>query len=358
MKRIAFICGPQLGHVGRLHKIAERLKKKFPTELTLIVPRDDKFARTVFGEDCNIIVVPATEEAVFSKAEIFADALAQVFQSTRFDLIVQDIGVFDWLPLVKFPDCPRAVVTNVFLSKVTNSETLQVRNMSERGDELNRMREERNLPQLESVFDLYEADRVFLADPLPIVREFGELPSHYVACGATSWTMEGSLPPELEDKRDLLLMSMGSTGRHGFNPRQIERVRVRSGCSHSVYVGSRFEKMRDKGVAQFQYEWLPLEEVLSRTKIALSQGGAGSSYQALSKGVPVIALPLHRNQEVLGETLENLGVGICIPKTERPGQILNSIDFEALAKNAKQFAIETAHEDGAGTIAEAIEELL
>ncbi len=358
MKKIAFICGPPLGHVGRLHKIFSRLKASTPVEVTLIVPRDGKYAHAVFGKDCKIIVVPTPGDYKDTGAEVFADALEQVFNETRFDLVVQDVGAFNWLPLVAFPDCPRAVVTNVFITRLAVSEGRDMMHMRERETDINQKREQRGLPHLGSIFDLYEADRVLLADPLPIVREFGQLPPSYVACGAVSWAFEGQLPPELEDKNDLLLMSMGTTGRVKFNANQIENTRVRSGCAHSVYVGNQFEKMRDGGVAQFQYEWLPLEEVLEKTKIVVSQGGTGSSYQALSKGVPVIALPKHSNQQILGEILEKLGVGVCVARDSRLGRRLNAVDFEALTRHAKRFAEDVAHEDGAGKMAREIEGLL
>lgn len=358
MRKIAVICGPQLGHVGRLYEILSRLMDMSPVDITLIVPRDAHYVTTVFGEGVKTVVVPIAKDAEPRRHEIFADALREIFAENRFDLVVQDIGALKFLPLVDFPPCPRAVVTNVFIAHPTVVETSEGMNFAEVEAEVNRKRAQRGLPALGSLLDLYRADRVLLADPSPIVRAFVDLPANFVACGAASWTLAGRLPPELEDRQDLLVMSMGTTGRVNFRPNQIEKARVRAGCSHSVYVGSKFERMRRRGVAEFQYEWLPLDALLERTKIVLSQGGTGSTYQALSKGIPVIALPKHYNQDRLGRILEDLGVGLCVGEDDQIGPRLNAVDFDALARNAKGFAADMARENGAEKMAKEIEGLL
>lgn len=358
MRKVALICGPQLGHVGRLQKMISRLVEISPVEVTLIVPREARYVKTVFGDSVKTIVVPIPRDSEHERHDIFADALAEIFNQSRFDLIVQDIGALNFLPLVEYPSCPRAVITNVFIAHPSVAGRSEVESLPDYLDEVNTKRAQRGLAALGSVLELYQADRVLLADPSPIVREFGELPANFVACGPASWTLQGRLPPELEGKDDLLVMSMGTTGRVKFRPNQIEKTRTRAGCAHSVYVGSKFERMRKRGVAEFQYEWLPLDALLDRTRIVLSQGGTGSSYQALSKGIPVIALPKHRNQELLGRILEKLGVGICLGRDDHIGTRLNSIDFEGLIRNSKRFAEETAQEDGAEKMAREIEGLL
>lgn len=358
MKKTAFICGPELGHVGRLYKIAARLRATSSAEITFVTPQDGKYANLLCGNEFEIRVIPIPEDSHKPKNMVFAEGLAQLFATEQFDLVVQDIGPLEWLSATRFPDCPRVVVTNIFLTRLATSETGQMKRMKEEKAEIDRSRNEMGLPPLDNVFDLYEADRVLLADPLPIVQEFGELPLNYVACGAAPWSLEGQLPIELSDKTDLLLMSMGSTGRKAFKPNRIEKVRERLACSYSVYVGDKHDAMRARGVADFQFEWLPLEPALSKTKVVLSQGGAGSSYQALSKGVPVIALPNHRNQQVLGEILEKLGVGVCIGRGENLVKRLPLIDLETISANAKRFGVEIAREDGAAKAAHQIEGFL
>jgi len=61
---------------------------------------------------------------------------------------------------------------------------------------------------------------------------------------------------------------------------------------------------------------LPGSEVLKRSSLAITQGGAGSSYQALGAKVPLGIWPAHRNHQLLGERLTQLG--LAFPLHSRP----------------------------------------
>ena len=60
------------------------------------------------------------------------------------------------------------------------------------------------------------------------------------------------------------------------------------------------------------YSWLPASRVLSKSKFVITQGGAGSSYQAMALGIPIGVWPTHRNHELLGLILQDYGCGMLM----------------------------------------------
>ena len=61
---------------------------------------------------------------------------------------------------------------------------------------------------------------------------------------------------------------------------------------------------------------VPQLEVLARTRVFVTQGGMSSVMEALSYGVPLVVLPQSREQAIVAERVEELGLGLCLRRAE------------------------------------------
>ena len=217
------------------------------------------------------------------------------------------------------------------------------------------LRHRRGLPPLQRIQDLYAADRVLLADPPPLVDGLGALRPGYVVTGPCTWILDGILPEEMLPLSDLLLLCMGSTGRGDLDRAVTGRIAAWAGSSQTVYVGSRSDQVRAAGGADRCFDWLPLVPTLERTRVTVSQGGAGSSYLALSHGVPVVVMPTQTNHRILGDCIEAAGLGLCI---DAPGDIdkFDRTEVGTLLDNTRRFLSRMDGIDGAAAAARQIEE--
>ena len=213
MSHIAVLAGPALGHVSRLFQIFRQVRALSDAKVTFISPGPARFLDRVAGELFPTLRIPPPDTPGVPASEWFADGLETLFGSHRFDLIVHDMNPLQWLALVRFPSCPRIHVTNAFLTGLGKMETIQQTEFAARGAAINRARANRGLPPLTCAFDLYDADRVMLTDPAPLVAALGTPPPHHIVCGHCSWSAKGTLPAELRDRKNLLIASMGSSGR-------------------------------------------------------------------------------------------------------------------------------------------------
>ncbi len=338
IKTIAFISGPALGHIGRLYEVAKQLKNHGDIKIEFIIPGFSGSADKVIKSNFKIHRIAVQPENRTQPFEDFANGLEALFTQKTFDLIVHDGCPVRWMSAVKFPTCPRVMITNAFLTGAYNGTTFQNDWFENTVREpINDIRISKGLKPLTSAYELYQADKVLLADFEQLKPILNPVPDNHYFCGPVSWTMTGALPAELEDRNGLMLISMGSTGKRVIDGDFIETIKQASGAANVVYAGKKADEFRGKDYIDLAFDWLPLDEVLDRSKITLSQGGSGSTYQALSRGVPVIIFPTHRNQEILGLLMEELGVGFCVDP-DNPLEKLNGLDINRLSDNAKGIA--------------------
>ena len=83
----------------------------------------------------------------------------------------------------------------------------------------------------------------------------------------------------------------------------------------------------------------------------ISQGGAGSTYQALAKGIPAIVYPTHRNQAALGQILDRMGVGLLLDDSADTAARLARLDFATLRLGAARLSHEMRQQNGPETAA-------
>jgi len=146
---------------------------------------------------------------------------------------------------------------------------------------------------------------------------------------------------------------MGSTGSRGLTaagPHFVEQLVEAGRCDAIVCAGTDVVLPDRLDVPVHRYAMLPLEELLPRTSLVISHGGAGSTYQALSSGLPVIVAATHRNHRVLGQILERLNVGLLL-RPNRPSLRIDEARVARLRNNARQLAAACGRADAAQSAA-------
>jgi len=245
----------------------------------------------------------------------FANEVERVIRSVQPDLICFDITPTPWLFLVRFPDVPRVYLTNFFLTSLTESQTYQTRQLNADRQQWNELRRHRGMPDLHHAKTLYDADAVVLCDPVGLIPGWETLPSPYKAVGPIFWQPATKLPSELDLRQRLILASFGSTGTKRPDVDDVDELRSALDCEAVVWAVN--EAPHELAPGNEAYVNIPLSPALERSVLALTQGGAGSTYAALSAGVPVAIKATNRNQEVLAERLIDAGVGALIEDLAR-----------------------------------------
>lgn len=242
--------------------------------------------------------------------EDFADRFEQVIRTVAPSLVCLDLSPVPWLYLVRFPEIPRAYVTNFFLTDLMDFETHQVRHLAANRDALSRRRSRRGLAPLDDAKSLYRADAVLLCDPPALARRCATVTEPYHLTGPCVWQPAASDGQRAPTGR-YLFVTLGSTGRSRLPKRQIERLRRRLDCASTAWVLGDGH-VRRPGKHDLVLSNVPLDSALRGAELAVTHGGAGSTYAALCEGVPVAVSPAHRNHEILGEVLAGAGIGTLL----------------------------------------------
>ena len=324
-----------------------------------MIPSIDRFDLEPFADRFEIIRPRIARSDRDFPTISFGNQLEEVFARLQPDLIVHDCCPARWLATTSFPDCPRANVTNIFLTKVAAAETVQVASFKRKARRINAERRRKGLRELGSAHECYDADQVLLADPHCIVSLFPSIPSNYHACGACWWEYEGAMPPILQEASDVLLYSMGSTGGV-VNDRFSKLLADRFGCRDIVRVHAGKDRERVRRLAGhrvFELGMSPLEPLLAKARAVVTQGGTGSTYQALAAEQPVVVVPGHANHAVLGKLLERLGVGITITSRRQLSR-LSPQTFADVRAQAKSLGGENFANEGDGEIAARLAQLV
>jgi UDP:flavonoid glycosyltransferase YjiC (YdhE family) len=361
LKRLLFVSGPGLGHVSRLIPIGDALRAAGEYEIAFTGDTSMKYRGLIEAAGYVFHPLPRNStkiNGVYFDLDTLPRKLEMLIDDLQPDGIIVDTGLVNLYSVMRWPkDIPRILVTNVFVTRLSGYRTLQA-DMFEPGKEvINRRRHELGLAPLDTPDELYEADLVCLADPHRLVREFADLPANYISCGASYWESDMALPADVPDLQSGLIFSMGSTGRAAITAQTVAHLKQITGATSAIYAGKEARNVGTDDLVDYAATMLPLQHFYRDAKLAITQGGAGSTYQALSYGVPVAILPTHRNHEVLGEALEKLGVGRLVSTPEKL-LAFEAGDYERMARCARDFAAGMKDECGARDIAHQIGEFL
>jgi len=318
VKKVLFVVGPALGHVGRSLMIARALSTCSTIHISFACVQPGYGSRLLYGE-YPFIELPYEERGDTDFANRFEAELAKLAP----DLICLDLTP-TWLRFVRFPSIPIVYLTNFFLTKLGSGVTVQDQMFLKRAEKWNAERVGRGMEPLIESRSLYERDAVLLCDPSSMMPYQTNLPGHYHIVGPCVWESEIPCPSELDDLQSLLVISLGSTGTISLPIRFVEALADLLQTSNIVWVGGQDRAAWNLGRRRhLSYRWLPTQQILPISAFVITHGGAGSTYQALMYGVAVAVWPSHNNQKILGQVLEESGSGVLLG--ERPSEKLTLI---------------------------------
>lgn len=348
-RHVLWVVGPALGHVSRALLVARELKSQGLESRFLGSDVHGFHVRLVGSGEFPYrdLGLPNTE------FERFADEVVSHVHESRPLAVVFDCSPTPWRLVMPDLPVPTVYLSNGFLLE-PGAHTHQKYVWERFGSLWQSLRTERGLKPITDPLQLYECDLMLLADPAALLPHTFEFPARHRRVGACAWAPDLPLPSELEDLENVLLVSMGSTGRP-VPPDLIERLAVACGADHVV-------KMASDGSLEVNGVALRLGEVsgpalLARSCFALTHGGAGSSYQALSSGVPVAVWPSHHNHRVLGRKIQELGIGVVLDAGRYVEQIeALTMDIDAVIERARSMHFDLS--EGPRTAARVIKEYL
>ena len=73
-------------------------------------------------------------------------------------------------------------------------------------------------------------------------------------------------------------------------------------------------------------EWVPHPEVLARASVVITHAGLSTAMAALAGGVPLVRLPLGRDQPWNAERVATLGLGRNLERAAPVGHIRNAVE--------------------------------
>jgi len=294
---ILFVTARALGHVSRMLSIAAELRENTDTEIVFVAPTDFNFAGLVSAGGFRLFGLQWNARrfnGVPMDLGTFSEGLERLIDDLAPKAIVYDCPPMQYLSTMRWPSVPRILITNVFLTSAGGEDTLQQRTFKKAKGVINTRRRSLGMDPVDSATDMYEADLVCLADPHILVKQFKELPENFRSCGASFWESDEQLPPGAPTPESTILFSMGSTGWAEITSDLVAHLKKVAGASSAIYVGSDADEVRKSGVVDYAATMLPLQQYFPKTKLVVTQGGAGSTYQALSHGLPSAILPSHR----------------------------------------------------------------
>ncbi|MEO0982340.1 MAG: hypothetical protein AAFX03_06780 [Pseudomonadota bacterium] len=337
--RLAVLAAPPLGHVSRLGEALKAAEAAAPGlfQIEVFVGGSVRSAQRFFEGRYPLHEVRCTSRDWVEQGARFARALRDQSVIDRFDAFLLDTNPIQWTYAVDFARKPVAIITNCFLTAMAGRRTLQVEAFEREADRFNAVRAEFGLRPLKSAYDLYETDLVLLGDPQPIVDFIGAVPGNYKSCGPCFWSAPGVPPQSISSFSNLLIASLGSTGRPDFSAELVSAIARAAGAEVTVCVGANpFKESPARSAFDYEFEQAPLNQLIRHAAVVITQGGAGSTYQALHQGRPVFIAPTHKNHLILGQTLEAVGGGRVLNGDARTTEITHEL-LETLRCEAALF---------------------
>jgi len=340
-------------------QVVRQLRALTDAEVSIAMPSPARFNVGQYAENVRLIPLDIDQEDQEFPAISFGNQLEELFSHERPDLIVHDCNPVRWLSTTRFPNCPRVCVTNFFLTRLANLPTDQKLSFSRYGNLIKNERSRKGMPVMKDAYEGYEADQVLLADPPILVDSFEATSHRYHACGACWWEAAGNLPPELEQLDNFLLCSLGSTGKK-LNDHFVRKVADKYGCRDIVIAQActKGENVRKVGSHTiYSYKSVPLSRLVPKAGAIITQGGAGSTYQALAAGKPVVIVPTHTNHALLGRLLSKQRLAYMYTKNWKLG-LLSRDAVEKMRSEISRIGPQSVENSGPGAIATRIADLV
>lgn len=175
---------------------------------------------------------------------------------------------------------------------------------------LNTLRAQAGLPALPSLRHIYtDADHVLYADVPALFPTRGQPDNHH-HLGPILWSPPAELPAwwaTLPRDKPCIYVTLGSSGMASLLPRVVQCLAALPVVALVATAGARVELPRAHNV--FVADYLPGTEAAARSSLVVCNGGSPTSLQALSAGVPVLAIASNMDQFMNMKAIVRAGAG-------------------------------------------------
>jgi len=223
---------------------------------------------------------------------------------------------------------------------------------------LNQARGELGLSALEDVYDQYRrASRVLVAtfEEFDFALERVTMPSNVGHVGPQFADMAGlGLPKGSRREPPLVLVSL-STSYQGQEDLLRRVVQAVAELPVHALVTTGFKVSFDGPVPENVElrSWVPHEDVLADASLVITHAGLGTVMAAIGHGVPLLCLPMGRDQHGNAARVEALGIGRSLADSASPHQIaaaaLDVLADDRIASRAaalaESVAVEARHDE-------------
>jgi len=178
--------------------------------------------------------------------------------------------------------------------------------------DFNRLRRQYGLRPVAGVREMLTCGTWTLYLAIPTVAPTHQLPPSHRYLGPILWEPDLPLPPWWEKartSRPLVYVTLGSSG----DPRLMEPLLdALEGLSLTAAVATAGRGTGPLPMNVFSADYLPGLKILEGASLVVSNGGSPTTYQALSRGVPVLGLPTNADQYFAMQAVARKGAGILI----------------------------------------------
>lgn len=338
--RLAVISAPPLGHAARVMTALTALCDLVDFHADVFVPRSINAFKHFPLPNVSVHEIRCPTRDWLSQGETFAAELSARGVPNSYDLLILDTNPVQWLYLVDTQTVPSVFITNAFLARPSPTLTLQEIYFRKNHFAINQRRAAMQLPTVSSSYELFDAELVMFADPQEITSLYESSPISAHSVGGHFWSSPTPLPPELESLSDLMILSLGSTGdASALTADILQQLQHASGSKHIILAGNAFGLPQTiSNMLHSSWPTLPLSQIAERSKLFVTQGGAGSTYQALASDKPVYVVPRHQNHVIMGQILRQLDCG-SLATQSKYSEPWATEDINRQAQNARRLKV-------------------
>jgi len=296
------------------------------------------------------------ERLAFGPAKLFAEDLVEEVGRRPFDALAVDYFLFGALAAAESSRLPTVVLHHTCWG--------QARAWNDGLPDLNALRAELGLPPVRDVFEQYRrANRVLVLTSrvFDFAIEERELPANVIHVGPQIAPSNGSRPSP--GAQPLVLVSFSTTYQAQEEVvRRIVRALGTLPVDALVTTGPAVRLDEPLPVNVESASWIPHGEVLPRAALVITHGGLGTVMAALAHGVPLICLPMGRDQHGNAARVGHLDAGRTLPSDASSEQIAETVAAALadpdLALNAGRLGVAIRDDIAADRAVQELEALL
>lgn len=179
------------------------------------------------------------------------------------------------------------------------------------------------LKKLVSLYDFLTGDLTLIAD-LPEYCPLENLPRNFRYIGPLIWEgLNDTVPDYLKDlgsSKQFIYATTGNTGKETFIQLIIDAFKNDPSYEVVLTTGAFIHPDAVPNVSNIHVaSFIPGSEILKQSQAIIHCGGNGTTYQALSQGVPAVVIPFNNDQTINAWLIKRNKVGIPLSLSELAG---------------------------------------